>query len=223
VAALSGTFPLHGAITVVMRDEAGDVSGDISDSDLMRRTAEGDRDAFALIYRKYHAIVYRFARLMTGSNEAAEDVVQEVFLALMRGASRYDATRSTLSTYLYGSARHHIRRRLFRDRVFVPLDDSGPDLCCAPSGATAADELARQRDVRDVRRAVLALPARYREVIVLCDLHDLSYADAAVAIGCAVGTVRSRLHRGRQLLMQKMQRSRACALAPAQPTVRCEV
>jgi RNA polymerase sigma-70 factor (ECF subfamily) len=219
VAVLSGTFPLHGAITVVMRDEGGGVS----DGDLMRRTAEGDRDAFALVYRKYNAIVYRFARLMTGSSEAAEDIVQEVFLGLMRGAARYDAARSTLSTYLYGSTRHHIRRRLFKDRVFVPLDDTAPDLCSAPAGASAADELARQCEVRDLRRAVLALPARYREVIVLCELHDLSYADAAAAIGCAVGTVRSRLHRARQLLTQKMQRSRACALAPAQPTVRCEV
>jgi len=203
-----------------------------ADEDLMRRTAQGDREAFAAIYRRHHALVFRFARLMIGSTEAAEDVVQEVFLGVMRSAARYDPSRSTLTTYLYGAARHQVRRRLLRDRLFVSLDD-GPGLgqACGRPGAglgthptsSTADELSRQRDLRDLRRAILALPPRYREIVVLCDLQDVSYADAAQAVGCAVGTVRSRLHRARQLLTQKMQRARACAMTPARTTVRCEV
>jgi RNA polymerase sigma-70 factor (ECF subfamily) len=193
-----------------------------ADSDLMRRTAAGDRDAFAALYRRHQALVFRFARLMIGSAEAAEDVVQEVFLGLMRGASRYDPARSTLTTYLYGAARHQVRRRLLRDRLFVSIDDTAHDLCSGNPGGTAADDLSRQRDLRDLRRAILSLPPRYREIVVLCNLQDVSYADAAQAIGCAVGTVRSRLHRARQLLTQKMQRARACA-TPARATVRCEV
>lgn len=214
--ALSGTFHPAAAITGRMRHEGAD-----ADVDLMRQTAAGDRDAFARLYRKHHATVFRFARLMTGSTEAAEDVVQEVFLGLMRGAGRYDPARAQLTTYLYGVARRQIRRRLLRDRLFVSLDDTGPEIGPAPS-PTAADALSRQRDVHDVRRAVLALPARYREVIVLCDLQDVSYADAAAVLSCAIGTVRSRLHRGRHLLMEKLQRSRACATAPPRPTLRCE-
>ena len=194
----------------------------VSDDDLMRRTAAGDRDAFAAVYQKHHAVVFRFARLMTGSNDTAEDIVQEVFLGLMRGASRFDPSRSSLTTYLYGCARNQIRRRLLRDRLFVPLEDRAGDLCIAAATGGADDELTRQRDVRDMRRAILSLPSKYREVVVLCDLQDLSYADAAVALSCAVGTVRSRLHRARQLLTQKLQRSRACARA-ARATMRCEV
>jgi RNA polymerase sigma-70 factor, ECF subfamily len=200
-------------------------SGQAADGDLMRLTAAGDREAFAAVYRRHHALVFRFARLMIGSTEAAEDVVQEVFLGLMRGASRYDPARSTLSTYLYGAARHQVRRRLLRDRLFVSIDDGGTPgagLGNRPVDV-AADELSRQRDLRDLRRAILTLPPRYREVVVLCDLQDVSYADAALAVGCAVGTVRSRLHRARQLLTQKMQRARACAMTPARATVRCEV
>jgi RNA polymerase sigma-70 factor, ECF subfamily len=194
-----------------------------SDSDLMRRTAAGDRDAFETLYRTYHATVYRFARLMTGSTTIAEDVVQEVFLSLMRDASRYDPARASLTTYLYGSARHHTRRRLLRDRLFVRLDEDGVDLCLPATMATAADELIRQRDVQHLRRAIVRLPARYREVIVLCDLQDVSYADAAQALGCALGTVRSRLHRARHLLADKLQRGAACVDMGRRPAVRCEV
>jgi RNA polymerase sigma-70 factor (ECF subfamily) len=187
-----------------MRDAASS-----SDIDLMRRTAAGDRDAFETLYRMHHATVYRFARLMTGSTTIAEDIVQEVFLALMRDASRYDPARASLTTYLYGAARHHTRRRLLRDRFLVRLEDQA--------------DLIRQRDVQYLRRAIVRLPARYREVIVLCDLQDVSYAEAAQALGCAIGTVRSRLHRARHLLADKLQRGLACVEMTRRPTVRCEV
>jgi RNA polymerase sigma-70 factor (ECF subfamily) len=217
MAQLSGTFPRLAAITPRMRDAAS-----ASDVDLMRRTAAGDRGAFETLYRTHQATVYRFARLMTGSTTIAEDVVQEVFLALMRDASRYDPARASLTTYLYGSARHHTRRRLLRDRLLVRLDDQA-DLCLSSSSATVADELIRQRDVQHLRRAIVRLPARYREVIVLCDLQDVSYADAAQALGCAIGTVRSRLHRARHLLADKLQRGLACADMARRPALRCEV
>ena len=191
------------------------------DIDLMQRTAAGDRGAFETLYRTHHATVYRFARLMTGSTSIAEDIVQEVFLALMRDASRYDPARASLTTYLYGSARHHTRRRLLRDRLLVRLDDQA-DLCLPVASATAADDLIRQRDVQHLRRAIVRLPARYREVIVLCDLQDVSYADAAQALGCAIGTVRSRLHRARHLLADKLQRGLACVDTARRPVIKCE-
>jgi RNA polymerase sigma-70 factor (ECF subfamily) len=206
-----------------MRDAPRTTDGDLTDSDLMRRTAAGDRDAFTALYQRHHAMVYRFARLMTGSNSAAEDIVQEVFLVVMRDAARYDPARAALSSYLYGVARHHTRRRLARDRQFVAFDGT----CCDTAQHVTEDDvnatLERRQALQRLRRAILSLPRRYREVIVLCDLQDVSYNDAAVAMGCAVGTIRSRLHRARNLLSQKM----GCAMASEEDhqrqNVRCAV
>ena len=198
-------------------------SDEPTDADLMRRTAAGDRDAFAAVYRRHHASIFRFARLMTGSNSVAEDVVQEVFLVLMRDSSRYAPERAMLSTYLFGIARHYTRRRLARERRFVGLNDSdcnGPKEPAVPG--SIADDVIRECELKRLRRAVLALPSRYREAIVLCDLQDVSYAEAAATLGCAIGTIRSRLHRARQLLANKLQRSSGGALAGSSP-MRCAV
>ena len=71
------------------------------------------------------------------------------------------------------------------------------------------DTIARAQRLDALRRALKGLPAAYREAVVLCDLHELSYADAAATLGCAVGTVRSRLHRGRALLAARLRSVRA--------------
>jgi RNA polymerase sigma-70 factor (ECF subfamily) len=197
-------------------------AGADSDVDLMSRAADGDRDAFATLYRRHQSSIYRFARLMTGSRQMAEDVVQDVFLALMRRAAGYDAARASLTSYLYGSARNHTRRRLLRERLFVAVDGRALDARELTDGGEVAGELVRACEVRELRAAILTLPARYREVIVLCDLQDVSYAETAAAIGCAVGTVRSRLHRARQLLSRKMRRPAAGAKVAAAPSLRCE-
>jgi len=187
-----------------MRDVPRATAGDPTDSDLMRRTAAGDRDAFTALYKRHHAMVYRFARLMTGSNSAAEDIVQEVFLVVMRDAGRYDPARAALASYLYGVARHQTRRRLARDRQFVAFDEECADATAHVTEDDVNATLERRQALLRLRRAILSLPRRYREVIVVCDLQDVTYNDAAVALGCAVGTIRSRLHRARNLLTQKM-------------------
>jgi RNA polymerase sigma-70 factor (ECF subfamily) len=197
------------------------------DAELMRRTATGDRDAFAAIYRRHQGTIFRFARLMTGSGAAAEDIVQEVFLAVMRDPRRYDARRASLSTYLYGIARRQTRRRLLRDRRFVALDmPGGRTEPAAPGGADA--DLARELEIRRLRRAILALPSRYREAIVLCDIQDVTYVEAAATLGCPVGTVRSRLSRARAMLMDRMKRAdeRSVpreAASPGSARMRCAV
>jgi len=218
---IGGTFPASAAITSQMRDATGATAGELADSDLMQRTAAGDREAFATLYHRHHAMVYRFARLMTGSDSAAEDIVQEVFLVVMRDASRYDPARSALSSYLYGVARHHTRRRLARDRQFVGFESAAADVAEPIADGDVTATLERRQTLLQLRRAIVSLPRRYREVIVLCDLQDVSYSDASTVLGCAIGTVRSRLHRARHLLTRKMGRAAGSEEDHPRLTERC--
>jgi RNA polymerase sigma-70 factor, ECF subfamily len=195
-----------------------------SDEQLLARTAAGDPQAFAALFRRRQGQVYRFALHMTGSAAVADDVTQDVFVAVMRDAARYQSGRSGVAAWLCGIARNCARQRLDRDRPFLPLDpvdqddDSGTaDL--APQ-SDPLGELTRAEGIERVRKAVLTLPIRYREAVVLCDLQELSYAEAADAMACAVGTVRSRLHRARLLLAEKLSATDPSAGGVGEPASR---
>ena len=179
---------------------------DTGDHDLLKRALGGDEAAFTTLYRRRQACVYRFALQMSGSPSVAEEVTQEVFLTVIRDASRFDPQRGSLLAYLYGIARNHVLRGLERERSHVQFED---DADCDGSPWTAREDtlgdLTRGETIESVRQAVLALPANFREVVVLCDLHEMSYVEAAAVLGCVVGTVRSRLHRARGMLLEKLK------------------
>ncbi len=178
-----------------------------SDDDLLRRMVAGDEGAFAGLYRRHQRAIYGFALQMSGSPSLAEEATQEVFMVLIQQAERYDSTRGSLSSYLYGVARNQVLRCLERDRPYVPMTDedvSGVGGETAPDQSDPLGDLTRREQAEIIQQAILALPARYREVVVLCDLQELSYAEAARISECAVGTVRSRLHRARALLLKKL-------------------
>jgi len=176
----------------------------MTDEDLIAAVAAGDREAFAALYRRRRPDVYRFALHMTGLPATAEDVAQDVFLTVIHEAHRYAPGRSALVPWLLGIARNHARRRLSA-RQHEPLPDGGRE---PGVHADPADRIARTQQVNALRQALGTLPVAYREAVVLCDLQELSYQDAATAAGCAIGTVRSRLHRGRQMLAAKMRGER---------------
>ncbi len=181
-----------------------------TDEILLKRAMAGDEEAFTRLYRSLCGVVYRFARQMSGSSAMAEDVTQEVFLILLRKAQLFDPTRGSLSTYLLQITRNEILRRLNRDRAYVPLEndkqekDVPTDEKLIVKGNPLGN-LMRNEEIESVRQAVLALPIHYREVVVLCELEELSYNEAAALLDCAVGTVRSRLHRARALLKERLQ------------------
>ncbi len=170
----------------------------IDDQALINRFKAGDREAFAAIYREHQAAVFRFAFHMTADTIAAGEVTQDVFVWLIHHPAAFDPKRGALGSFLVGVARKFVHRRTRDARRWLPFNDASPV-------AAAGSDLAGGIDAASLRKAIGMLPVRYREVIVLCDLEGQSYEDAALVLGCAVGTVRSRLHRGRELLARKFQ------------------
>ncbi len=179
----------------------------IPDEELLQQMMAGDEGAFIVLYRRWQSSLYRFALRMCGSEALAEDVTQEVFMILMREGGRFDPRKGSLSAYLYGIARFQVLRKMQRERTMVSMDDDEPEVT-EEMMATSFDpllDLSRAETVQSVRDAIGVLPTHYREVVVLCELHELSYADAANVLDCAIGTVRSRLHRARGLLVEKLR------------------
>jgi len=179
------------------------------DDVLLKRSANGDERAFTDLYRRHQAAIYRFALRMTGNSWAAEEIVQDVFMMLVREPKKYDPSRGTLGAFLYGVARNRIMKHLERTPRDFSLDENSelgretyPQLCEQMTPGHWA-ELRERRD--QVRSAVLALPPEFREAVVLCELEEMSYEEAARTLECPVGTIRSRLHRGRALLLAKLE------------------
>ena len=176
---------------------------------LLRRAAKGDEEAFTLLYRRHQAAMYRFALRMTGNSWSAEEIVQDVFMTLMRDPKKYDPTRGALGAFLYGVARNRVMKHLERLPREIRLeekneDGTGPGIVLQDASTPAMWVEKRERR-QQVRAAVLELPAEFREAVVLCELEEMSYEEAAKMAGCPIGTIRSRLHRGRALLMAKLE------------------
>jgi RNA polymerase sigma-70 factor (ECF subfamily) len=178
------------------------------DDALLKRSAKGDELAFTELYRRHQAPLFRFAARMTGSTWAAEEIVQDVFMMLVREPKKYDANRGTLGAFLYGVARNRIMKHLERTPRDFSLDaregtrETHPHLRDHMTPAHWA-ELRERRE--QVRTAVLELPPEFRETVVLCELEEMSYEEAARSLDCPIGTIRSRLHRGRALLLAKLE------------------
>ncbi len=168
----------------------------LSDEELLGAARGGDEAAFTALYRRRQGAVYRFALHMSGDAAVSEDVTQEVFLALLEGGGRFDPSRGSLLSFLYGIARNLVLRRVGNN----PVEDTEE----VATDEDVLDDLTRRETIEAVRSAVLSLPAQYREAVVLCDLENASYEDAAAALDCPLGTVRSRLSRGRAMLAQKL-------------------
>ena len=184
------------------------IQEDPRDDVLLRRAAKGDEDAFTLVYRRHQAAIYRFALRMTGHAWASEEIVQDVFMTLVRDPKRYDPERGPLAAYLYGIARNRVMKYLERLPREVALDEEDNGSRARSEGVTSSTPMhwvEQQERAEQVRAAVLDLPAEFRETVVLCELEELSYEEAAQLMGCPIGTIRSRLHRGRALLLAKLE------------------
>lgn len=173
----------------------------MEDGRLVARVRQGDEAAFAALFERHKASVYRYALHMRARDAAAaEDIVQEVFLAFLRQLGQFDAARGNVASYLLGIARRQVLRAVDRAHGDESLD--GID-CPSPEPDPLAG-LTRSETIERVRAAIADLPPVFREAIVLCELNELDYTDAAAVVGCPIGTIRSRLHRARALLMKAL-------------------
>lgn len=170
--------------------------------DLLKRFREGDSEAFTAVYRAHHPSVFRFALHMTGDRERATEITQEVFVWLIHHPGDFKPERGELGPFLLGVTRKFVLRGREKDRRFIAFDDHFDP---------AAPERQVETDVDELRRAITALPIRYRETLVLCDLEDKSYEEASALLACPIGTVRSRLHRARELLGKKLKARQGCS------------
>jgi RNA polymerase sigma-70 factor (ECF subfamily) len=159
----------------------------------VRQASRGDEQAFLAIYHRHRTPVYQFAWRLTGSPATAEDVTQECFLALMRGAA-FDGERGTLRTYLFGIARNLVLRRL---RISNREAEESTE---AVAPVDVLGELLAGERSELVARAVAQLPILQREALVLFTYEELSLEEIAGITGVEVGAVKSRLRRARESL-----------------------
>ena len=177
------------------------LDGELSDAELHRAALAGSGEAMAAIYRRHGGLVYRFTLQMSRNETVAEEITQEVFLALLTQMDRFDAGKGSLSTWLCGIARRQLWKHLERNdsAVLFDLDDEGAVELGSPDDGPA-EVLLRSEAVAAVRAGMDELPPVLREVVILCALEEMSYEEAAQVLNVPVGTVRSRLHRAKARL-----------------------
>ena len=183
------------------------------DTDLLRAMRKGDADAFAALYRRHQGPLYRFALLRCGSSDTAADVVQEAFMGLLTERFRFDPLRGPLAPFLFGVARNLILKLEEGRRRHVALpawetDQDGMendgDLDQALDEAGPLARLLDNEAAEQVRQALAHLAPHYRDVVILYEMHELSYAEIADICQVDIGTVRSRLSRGRAALAKRL-------------------
>jgi RNA polymerase sigma-70 factor (ECF subfamily) len=173
------------------------------DAEYVAQLVAGDGGALRPLYERHGRALLRFSAAMCRSRQAAEDMVHDTFVELMREPANFDPAQGSVFAYLCGVLRHRISHHYRHQRRWVALDDGaegGAQVTQVHDGPGPVDEIARGELTAAFRQAMLELPLPHREVIALCDLEELPYATVAVILDCPVGTVRSRLHRARALL-----------------------
>lgn len=185
-----------------------------SDAELLRLALAGQESAFLVLYERLKGGIFRYAFYMTNSRTAAEEVTQEVFISLLNQGSHYREDRGDVGAFAFGIARNFVHRIGRRERPYQPLPED--DSLERQSGTLSSDsqsltgQMIRNERSERVQAAIASLPDHYRQAVVLCDLCELSYEEAASKLRCAVGTIRSRLNRAHALLAQKLKPLRNC-------------
>jgi len=176
-----------------------------TDERLLEDATQGKTAAFQILYERYRDPIFRFAYRMLGSVEAAEDVVHDCFLGLIKDPGRFDSTKASLRTYLYAAARNQAAKRYLNSNRESGIEE-------VPREPQVAAHLEPIRQVLDnelageVQRAIESLPPLQREALVLFEYEDLSLAEIGAIVGADSNTVKARLFRARDKLRARLER-----------------
>ena len=173
------------------------------DGELIARLQSGDLDALGGLFDRHRLKVYRTALAVARDPAAAEDITQDVFLRLYRNAVRIDRSLPLMAWLYRVTVNLSCTWLARRSRWFAPLEEVVERLV-SPARLTPEREAERSEEWRVVERAIAGLPVSQRVVLVLYYLNDLSLIEIAKIVECPVGTVKSRLHYGRENLRRKL-------------------
>lgn len=169
---------------------------DMQDKELIAQILENKDKGFEMLVKRYQNSVLNIAYSLIGNKHQAEDIAQEVFIKVYKSIETFRGL-SKISTWLYRITLNSSYDFLRRRKKFVPLDEYGP--IQAPH-TSSTDFLERKEKKELVQKAIDGLPFKYRKVVVLKDIENLSYKDIANVLQCRIGTVESRLFRARKML-----------------------
>jgi RNA polymerase sigma-70 factor (ECF subfamily) len=177
---------------------------------LMARLRRGEPEALEPLYRSESGAVYRYALALCANPAWAADAMQEAFVALATNPENFDPLRGSLGGWLAGIARHHLLARWRDARREVQEEDSETGIASsfgeyAPLTDGPERRLVDAQDQAALWQAIQALPWPFREALVLVDLQERAYVEAARIAGIEINTLRSRLHRARQKLAVALQ------------------
>ena len=182
----------------------------LTDEQLLAGVQKGDEIAFVALFRRRKDGIYRFSYALCGRSDWAEEITQEVFMALMNSARQLNADKGTVQAWLYSVARNQSRKRLEKEHRYVSWESENDLADGIGSQEDVLAALTNRERLEALEEAVQALPSPFREVLVLCDLEEAPYDVAAGLLECPLGTIRSRLSRARAMLAGKLRTHAAC-------------
>ena len=189
-----------GTATLTVRQTGAALADAAGDESLMLRIRSGETATLAELFERHNRQVYGFFYRMTGSREISEDLVQEVFLRILRYRETYQP-KTSFSAWMYGIARNALIDMMRKRRPEATFDDSGPEI---PAREPSVDDRLRsQQEVEMVRRALASLPADKREVLILARYQDLKYDEIGRILGCEANAVKQRVFRAVKALGER--------------------
>ncbi len=173
--------------------------------DLKENWQQGDVSTFETLFRRYEKLVYRTAYLITGSKEAAEDALQEVFVSVWRFRNTYDPGKGKLTTWLHRiTVNQCSRKKTVKASTTISLGEKGVDLPDMKRQSQPEEISITRMEYDSLLKAMDSLDTKHRSVLVLRYFNDLTYQEIAEALEIPLGTVKSRLNHSLKYLKEQM-------------------